>query len=244
MFAPSSDCLACHNNLVAPAGEDVSIGASWRGTIMANAARDPYLHASVRRETIDHPATAADIEDECAACHMPAAHADRARPRARKAQVFAHLSPARPVDARPLDELATDGVTCTVCHQIAADRLGTPESFNGNFVVAAAARRRHAARVRAVRARRRPAPHHALGDRIRAGAGAAHPRVRAVRDLPHADHGGARARTAAVIGSLPEQMNYQEWRHSAFVGGAAQLPVVPHAAGRRARCASSSVLGD
>jgi hypothetical protein len=40
MFAPSPDCLACHNNLVAPTGEDVSIGASWRGTIMANAARD------------------------------------------------------------------------------------------------------------------------------------------------------------------------------------------------------------
>ena len=26
MFAPSSECLACHNNLVTPAGEDVSIG--------------------------------------------------------------------------------------------------------------------------------------------------------------------------------------------------------------------------
>lgn len=41
MFAPSSDCLACHNNLVAPSGEDVSIGASWRSSMMANAARDP-----------------------------------------------------------------------------------------------------------------------------------------------------------------------------------------------------------
>ena len=28
MFAPSSECLACHNNLVTPAGEDVSIGAA------------------------------------------------------------------------------------------------------------------------------------------------------------------------------------------------------------------------
>jgi cytochrome c551/c552 len=31
--------------------------------------------------------------------------------------------------------LAFDGVSCTVCHQIAADRLGTRESFNANFVL-------------------------------------------------------------------------------------------------------------
>ena len=37
-----------------------------------------------------------------------------------------------------------------------------------------------------------------------------------------------------VIGSLPEQMNYQEWQHSDFNTRAAKLPVVPHAGGRRA----------
>src|SRR5262245_28945575 len=73
MFVPGAECQACHNNLVSPAGEDVSIGASWRASIMAHAGRDPYFQASVRRETIDHPKRASDIEDECAACHMPAA---------------------------------------------------------------------------------------------------------------------------------------------------------------------------
>jgi hypothetical protein len=53
-------------NLSTPAGEDVSIGAAWRSTIMANAARDPYFYASVRRETVDHPAHSRDIQDECA----------------------------------------------------------------------------------------------------------------------------------------------------------------------------------
>ena len=38
-----------------PSGEDVSIGATWRSTMMANSARDPYWQAGVRRETIDHP---------------------------------------------------------------------------------------------------------------------------------------------------------------------------------------------
>ena len=53
----SENCVACHNNLVTPAGEDVSIGATWRSTMMANSARDPYWQAAVRRETIDHPST-------------------------------------------------------------------------------------------------------------------------------------------------------------------------------------------
>ena len=135
MFAPSSDCVACHNNLVTPGGEDVSIGASWRGTMMANSARDPYVQASVRRETIDHAARAADIEDECATCHLPAAQ-KIAHAAGGKAQFFAHLANAAAGRGRPLDELALDGVSCTVCHQIAADRLGTRDSFNGNFVVA------------------------------------------------------------------------------------------------------------
>ncbi len=36
-----------------------------------------------------------------------------------------------------------------------------------------------------------------------------------------------------MIGELPEQVPYLEWRHSAFARGA-ELPVVPHAGGRRA----------
>src|SRR5512134_2056305 len=71
LFAHSDNCVACHNNLIAPNGEDVSIGATWRSTMMANSARDPYWHAGVRRETIDHPSRSADIQNECAACHMP-----------------------------------------------------------------------------------------------------------------------------------------------------------------------------
>ena len=53
----------------------------WRSTMMANAARDPYWQASVRREILDHPKLTAAIEDKCATCHMPMArylaHVDR-----------------------------------------------------------------------------------------------------------------------------------------------------------------------
>jgi hypothetical protein len=41
--------------------------------MMANAARDPYWQAGVRRETIDHAGSKREIEDECSKCHMPMA---------------------------------------------------------------------------------------------------------------------------------------------------------------------------
>src|SRR5689334_18416739 len=63
LFAHSDDCQACHNNLQSPTGEDVSIGAAWRASMMANSARDPYWQASIRREVIEHPSHAASIQD-------------------------------------------------------------------------------------------------------------------------------------------------------------------------------------
>ncbi len=71
IFQTSATCMACHNGLFTPSGEDVSIGVNWRSSMMANSSRDPYWQASVRREAIDHPKASAAIEDECAVCHMP-----------------------------------------------------------------------------------------------------------------------------------------------------------------------------
>src|SRR5882672_9293245 len=91
-FATSADCIACHSGLRTAAGEEVSIGYDWRATIMANSARDPYWQAAVRRETLDHPEAAADIEDTCATCHMPMARFDAAAA-GRRGEVFANLAP-------------------------------------------------------------------------------------------------------------------------------------------------------
>jgi hypothetical protein len=214
MFAPSSDCLACHNGLVGPAGDDLSIGASWRGTMMANAARDPYVRASVRRETIDHRSSAADIEDECAACHLPAAR-NVAHAAGQRAAVFAHFAPSGELSA--LDVLARDGVTCTVCHQIAADRLGTRNSFNGNFTVATpnANGRRRAFGPFAPNSGRRQVMHSVTGFEQEQ---APHIRESELCASCHTLITQARGPRGQVIGSLPEQMNYQEWRHSAFFG--------------------------
>src|SRR5215210_3313850 len=70
-FQTSDRCVACHNGITTRSGEDISIGVSWRTSMMANSSRDPYWMAGVRRELADHPAAAKAIEDECTICHMP-----------------------------------------------------------------------------------------------------------------------------------------------------------------------------
>jgi len=214
IFASSAECVACHNNLTSPAGEDVSIGASWRATMMANSGRDPYWQASVRRETIDHAGRAADIEDECAACHMPAAQ-KTARAAGGKGGVFAHLPIAAKAGESELGALAADGVTCTVCHQIAADRLGTRDSFNGNFTVAPPLENgvRRVFGPFEIDAGRRRIMHSVSGFEQ---ATAAHVRESELCATCHTLITEALGPDGRVIGSLPEQMNYQEWRHSAF----------------------------
>src|SRR5512144_1103331 len=114
-FATSDRCLACHNGMATPSGEDVSIGSAWRGSIMANAARDPYWQAAVRRETIDFPAAAPAIQNECAACHMPMARFE-AHVAGRELEVFSRLGGGARGSGG--DPLALDGVSCALCHQL------------------------------------------------------------------------------------------------------------------------------
>jgi hypothetical protein len=241
MFAPSSECLACHNNLVTPSGEDVSIGASWRASIMANSARDPYVLASVRRETIDHAGRASDIEDECATCHAPAAQ-KIAHAAGGKAQLFAHVASVAAGTRSPLDDVALDGVSCTICHQIAPDRLGSRESFNGNFVVAPPRPdgRRRAFGPFEVDAGRRRLMHSVTQFEQEE---APHIRESQLCATCHTLITDALGPDGRVIGSLPEQMNYQEWRHSSFFGEgrSCQSCHMPPAEGP---VRVSSVLGD
>jgi hypothetical protein len=115
LFATSARCLACHNGITTAVGEDVSIGFAWRASIMANAARDPYWQAAVRREIADHPDASPLIQDECAACHMPMARFE-ARVSGRKGEIFSHLGGGPQKDGA--DPLAIDGVSCSLCHQL------------------------------------------------------------------------------------------------------------------------------
>jgi len=128
-FQTSDRCVACHNGLLTASGEDVSIGFDWRASIMANSSRDPYWLASVRRETMDHPVASAEIEDECAVCHMPIPRYE-AKLRGEYGRVFAHLPFA--ADEKQ-GRQAADGVSCGVCHQISTERLGRAIATTGAF---------------------------------------------------------------------------------------------------------------
>ena len=132
VFRTSDRCVACHNGLTTKDGEDISIGFQWRASIMANSSRDPYWQGSVRRESIDHQESKQAIEDECSVCHMPAVRmADREA--GRHTDVFSRF----PLAQFPKgDRAAADGVTCSVCHQIEKEGLGTEATFVGNVKIA------------------------------------------------------------------------------------------------------------
>jgi hypothetical protein len=212
LFRTSDACIACHNGLTDASGEDVSFGNDWRATMMANSARDPYWQAAVRRELLDHPGARQDIENECAACHMPMARVE-AKTAGYPGAVFAHLPIGQRTD--PMDRLAADGVSCTVCHQIQPDNFGERSSFVGGFLVDT---------------RRPPGERRIFGPfEIDAGlatvmrsasafqpAAASHLQQSEMCATCHTLYTHALSPEGAVVGELPEQVPYQEWLHSAY----------------------------
>ncbi len=184
-FHTSDRCVACHNGMRTKSGEDISIGFDWRASMMANSARDPYWQGSVRRESLDHPESKPVIENECSVCHMPIIHL-QAQTKGRQAEIFAHL-PFNPDNKD--NAAAEDGVSCSVCHQIAKEKLGTRESFNGAFAVDIP-ESDDPLRYR----RRTPARDAVLYRWLSAYAGRSCSRVGDVRYLPHVVHPISRAK--------------------------------------------------
>lgn len=131
VFVTSDQCIACHSNMVDAAGEPLSIGYTWRASMMALSARDPYWQAAVKREIADRPQMQAEIEDVCSVCHMPMFRTT-AVAAGRSGEILRYLEGGfDPNEHR----IAVDGVSCTVCHQIAADSLGEHASFDGGYVI-------------------------------------------------------------------------------------------------------------
>jgi hypothetical protein len=228
-FQTSDRCIACHNGLMTPAGEDVSIGFEWRASLMANSSRDPYWQASVRRETIDHPEAAAEIEDTCSTCHMPIAR-HTAKARGKRGQVFAHLPfPARTDQARE----AEDGVSCSLCHQVGTDRLGTPGSFTGGFVIDPPDSRGN---IREYGPFAIDAGHTRVMQSSTEGfvpVQAAHIRQSELCATCHTLITETLGPGGKPIGRLPEQVPYQEWLHSDYKDArscqSCHMPVVKEA---------------
>jgi hypothetical protein len=124
-------CGVCHGLLTDPAGNDVSIDKHWRSVMMANAAHDPVFLAKVTSEIQRTPALQAAIEEKCSRCHMPMASTQAKVDGTVRAIFGDGFSNAH----NKLHQAAYDGVSCTVCHQVEKQDLGTPASFSGAFTI-------------------------------------------------------------------------------------------------------------
>jgi hypothetical protein len=211
-FHTSDRCVACHNGLSTPAGEDISIGVGWRTSMMANSGRDPYWISGVRRETIDHPMAVAAIQDECTICHMPMMRYE-SKLIGSEGEAFVHFPPGHDT---PADRLAQDGVSCSVCHQITGEGLGTRQSFVGGFKIDTT---------------KAPGERHEYGPfeidkghtTIMRSSSTFQPaedkqviRSSELCATCHTLLTKALDAQGRVIGELPEQVPYQEWLHSKY----------------------------
>jgi len=161
----------------------------------------------------------------------------------KKTDVFAHL-PINKKDDSELHKLAADGVSCTVCHQISDEGLGTRDNFNANFTL-------------------RPTPPD--GNRVifgpyqidagrktimRSATGfqqmkATHIQQSELCATCHTLYTEVLTPDGQVAGSFPEQMNFQEWQHSSYSQGeAAQSCQACHMPEVKEKTRIASVLGD
>ncbi len=129
LFSGAGNCASCHLSdgfvLTTSEGEDVSMPQDWRSTMMANAFHDPYFQAVIEREVALRPGLKGLIEDECLTCHAPVGRTQ------------AHYDGATEysLETARQSALAKEGVSCTVCHQIQPDNLGTHASYSGHYII-------------------------------------------------------------------------------------------------------------
>jgi cytochrome c551/c552 len=143
---------------------------------------------------------------------MPVAHlADRSA--GRKTEVFTHLPLSLSTAA---NRAASDGVSCSVCHQIEKDGLGTAATFNGNVAIASSANKNARPEYGpfVIDAGHQRVMQSSTGGFIPQNAD--HIRGSALCGSCHTLYTRALGPGGEEIGRFPEQMPYQEWLHSDY----------------------------
>lgn len=193
-FATADGCAICHfasDRATAnwsATGEDISPYGMWRGTMMANAFRDPYWRAQVAREIASDPEHAAETQALCLRCHGPmVSHTARLKG-----------EPSPDIRTAGFDALARDGVSCTVCHQANPEKIGKPESLNGQLGITTE------------RAIYGPYKDPAAGPMTM------HTAYRATHGSHIRESALCGSCHTLVTGHFPEQTPYLEWENSAF----------------------------
>ncbi|GIT97652.1 multiheme c-type cytochrome [Sulfurovum sp. TSL1] len=131
-FSGSQNCAQCHDGIEDANGTDVSIVKAWQGTMMANAATDPFWKAKVATEVKEHPEFKETIEGKCSRCHTPMANVEAAY----NGDTVLLSGDGFLNHENLYYDAAMQGVSCTLCHQIEnTPELGTTEGFTGGFVI-------------------------------------------------------------------------------------------------------------
>jgi hypothetical protein len=130
-FTGSGRCGGCHGDdpvdfaNVNSEGTDISPASNWRGTMMANSAKDPFWKAKVNHEILVNPAHAQELVNKCTSCHAPVG---------RFTNLLEFNNPNYSLEELALDSLARDGVNCGSCHQQKMDGpQGVGKHFSGEL---------------------------------------------------------------------------------------------------------------
>ncbi|MBM2811798.1 MAG: hypothetical protein HW416_2557, partial [Chloroflexi bacterium] len=144
-FLTSSQCVGCHDavehldNVLPPmilidsAGRRVNVSpyGEWSASMMGLAGRDPVFHAQIEGERAMWPSMVGFIDETCFRCHgvmgQRQLHLDRDE------KFTAEMIYAITGQNATYGALARDGISCSVCHAIAARGLGTPATYTGLF---------------------------------------------------------------------------------------------------------------
>jgi hypothetical protein len=135
-FTNAAKCAeACHKSggtttTMTFNGEDISPGTQWQHSVMAQAFNDPYWQAAVEDEVESFPHLTGFIEDTCTTCHAP-----MGRTHAHQTNTGLDIDGYYRFDTARTEDLSREGVSCTLCHQIANLDLGTENSFSGKFTI-------------------------------------------------------------------------------------------------------------
>ncbi|MCK5356590.1 MAG: hypothetical protein KAJ63_15850, partial [Methyloprofundus sp.] len=132
-FSGSGICAQCHDDIKDGQGKDVSIVSAWSTTMMANATRDPFWQAKVKSELNRTPSQKQTIQNTCTRCHAPMANEEARKQHDTIQPIFEQGILDR---QNPYHDLAMNGVSCSLCHQISPNEpFGSEAGFSGNFVV-------------------------------------------------------------------------------------------------------------
>lgn len=152
MFLTSNQCIGCHDATQNNAGQpnmmypqiyqqgtnqteldlNMSPYSEWRGSMMGLSGRDPVFYSQLESEINLHPEIKDEIVNTCLSCHgvMGKRQIDLDKKGPFKLE---YLDLKYPQPYSEYGALARDGISCTVCHHIAADDLGKPSTFTGKF---------------------------------------------------------------------------------------------------------------